>query len=276
MKRITLCFSITTTVLFVISRLNSVNSENNNSKCNGSCVTGNTRRFLPFPFGFSSGCPIRLNCSSTGVEIGDFHVLNVTPTNIIVDLPAKCNRRLDSIAVLFGENYSVRAANNFLLQNCSKAVPTPCDISPTFLERSFKLKPCVAKRSDISCLSGGYGAGLMNYKDVNNTQCHFLLSSTAILTEPERGSSVSLVMGRINLKWWVKGKCNCDENANCTEVKNGNKTVGFTCLCREGFEGDGFKQGGGCRRGESSPFHTENYVFLLFMGVTFRRGKWVN
>ncbi|TYI40893.1 hypothetical protein ES332_A02G195500v1 [Gossypium tomentosum] len=254
MIRIKLCFSITITVLFVISRVNSVKSENNNIKCNGSYVIGNTRRFLPFPFGFSSGCPIRLNCSSTGVKIGDFHVLNVTPTNIIVDLPAKCNRRLDSIAVLFGENYSVWAANNLLLENCSKAVPTPCDLSPTFLERSFKLKPCVAKSNDISCLNGGYDGGLMNYNEVNNTQCRFLLSSTTILTEPERGSAVSLVMGRINLKWWVKGECNCDENANCTKVKNGNRTVGFTCLCREGFEGDGFKQGGGCRRVSSCNF----------------------
>ncbi|KAL4378646.1 hypothetical protein GQ457_02G014600 [Hibiscus cannabinus] len=246
-KMIKLHFSITVTVFLLISHVNSVKSGNN--KCQGSCVTGNSTRFLPFPFGFSSACPIQLNCSSTtGVAIGDFHVLNVTSTDIIVDLPDKCDRQLASLAVLFGANYALSAANYLLLGNCSKALQSPCEISTTFLERSFKVKPCVAQSDNMSCLTRRHGRRLLSFDEVNNTQCRFVFSSTTILADPASESAFSLEMGRVNLEWWVKGECNCDTNAGCKKVKNGNKTVGFRCLCNEGFEGDGFKEGGGCRR----------------------------
>ncbi|GMI68106.1 hypothetical protein like AT2G23450 [Hibiscus trionum] len=243
-----LYLSITVTVFFLISHANSVESKNNN--CQDSCVTGNSTTSLPFPFGFSPGCPIQLNCSSsTGVAVGDFHVLNVTSTDIIVDLPNKCDRQLASLAVLFGGNYALSAANYLLLGNCSKPLQTPCEISTTFLERSFRVKPCVAKSDNMSCLTGRHGRPrLLSFEEVNNTQCRFLFSSTMILADPASDSAFSLEMGRVKLKWWIKGECNCDTNAGCTKVKNGNKTVGFQCLCNEGFEGDGFKEGGGCRR----------------------------
>ncbi|KAK9037991.1 hypothetical protein V6N11_022884 [Hibiscus sabdariffa] len=246
-KMIKLYFSITVTVFLLISHVTSVKSGNN--KCQGSCVTGNSTRFLPFPFGFSSACPIQLNCSSTtGVAIGDFHVLNVTSTDIIVDLPGKCDRPLASLAVLFGANYALSAANYLLLGNCSKALQTPCEISTTFLERSFKVKPCVAQSDNMSCLTRRRGRRLLSFDEVNNTQCRFVFSSTTILADPASESAFSLEMGRVNLEWWVKGECNCDTNAGCKKVKNGSKTVGFRCLCNEGFDGDGFKEGGGCRR----------------------------
>ncbi|XVF15672.1 hypothetical protein REPUB_Repub09cG0174900 [Reevesia pubescens] len=246
-----LSFSITITLVFVIFQPNSVNSENN--KCHSSCVTSNFTRPLPFPFGFSPNCPIQLNCTSTGVKIGNFHVLNVTSSDIIIDLPVKCDRRLSSLSVLFGENYALSIANNLLLQNCSKPLQSSCEIRSLFLERSFKLNPCVAKSDNISCFTGGGGGDggdgrLLSFKEVNNTQCRFLFSSTAIVLDSVGNSAVSLELERINLEWWVKGDCDCDKNANCTLVKNGNSTVGFKCLCHEGFEGDGFKQGGGCRR----------------------------
>ena len=144
-----LSFSITITVLFVISQAKSVNSDD---KCLGSCVTSNFTRHLPFPFGFSRSCTIQLNCSKTGVRIGEFNVLNITSTGIIIDLPTKCDRRLASLSVLFGENYALSAANNLLLQNCSKPLQSPCEIRPMFLQRSFKHNPCVAKSDNISCL----------------------------------------------------------------------------------------------------------------------------
>ena len=232
----------------VISQAKSVNSENN--KCQGSCVTSNFSRTLPFPFGISSGCPIKLNCSLTGVRIGNFHVLNVTSTNIIIDLPAKCDRPLASLSDLFGENYALSVGNSLLLQNCSKPLPSPCQIRPMLFERSFKHNPCVAKSDNISCFAGGADDRLLNFEEVNDTECRFLFSSTSIVVDSARNSTVYLEMERVNLGWWVKGRCNCDRNANCTDVKKGNSTVGFKCLCSEGFEGDGFKEGGGCRRGE--------------------------
>ncbi|KAK8694812.1 hypothetical protein V6N13_072356 [Hibiscus sabdariffa] len=240
--------------LFVIFLANSVNSEN--IKCQGSCVTSNFSSPLPFPFGFSPACPIQLNCTPTGVRIGEFQVLNVTSTDIIVDIPAKCQRPLASISVLFGGNYALSVDNNLLLQNCSNPLPSPCEIRPMFLERSFSLNPCVARSDNISCFTGG--GRLLSFEEVNNTQCRFLFSSTSIVVDSTRNSMVSLDLARGNLEWWVQD-CNCDPDANTTDVKNGNDTVGCRCLCREGFEGDGFKEGGGCRR-VSNCHHGSRYI----------------
>ncbi|XP_022751336.1 wall-associated receptor kinase-like 14 [Durio zibethinus] len=240
-----LSLSITITLFFVISQAKSVNSEN---KYHSFCATSNFTRTLPFPFGFSPGRPIQLSCSSTGVRIGEFHVFNITSTDIIIDLPANCNRRLASLSVLFGENYAPSTSNSLLLQNCSKPLPAPCEIRPIFMERSFALTNCTAKSDNISCFAGADGGQLLSFEEVNNTQCRFLVSSTWITFDSATNSVVSLELGRVYLKWWIKGDCNCDENANCRNVTRSNSTVGFTCLCKEGFEGDGFKDGGGCRR----------------------------
>ncbi|TKY70521.1 Wall-associated receptor kinase 14 [Spatholobus suberectus] len=68
-----------------------------NLTCNRHCG-GQT---LQFPFGFSKGCPIQLNCSNNQVQLFDFLVQNVTNSNIFVNLPAKCNRGMQSIVRLF-------------------------------------------------------------------------------------------------------------------------------------------------------------------------------
>ncbi|XP_022741683.1 wall-associated receptor kinase-like 14 [Durio zibethinus] len=243
---IKLYFSITITLLFVTSQANSVNSDN--TKCQGICKPSNFSRPLPFPFGFSPDCPIRLNCSSAGVTIGEFHVLNITSSDIIIELPAKCDRLLSSISDLFGENYALSVANNLLLQNCSKPLPAPCEIRPMFLEKSFRLTTCSDKSGNLSCFPGGDGGSLLSFEDLNNTQCRYLFSSASIMVDLARSTAFSMELERVNLEWWVKGHCNCDKNADCKDVKKGNRTVGFRCLCQEGFEGDGFIKGGGCRR----------------------------
>ncbi|XVE87225.1 hypothetical protein DITRI_Ditri18aG0099100 [Diplodiscus trichospermus] len=241
-----LSFSVAITVLFVISQANSVDSENN--KCQGSCATSNFSRPLTFPFGFSPRCPIQLKCNSTGVTIGEFHVLNITSTDIILYLPAKCDRPLASLSVLFGKNYAVSAANSLLLQNCSKPIPSPCEVRPLLFDKSFNLDSCSSKSDNVSCFAGSHGERLLNFEEVNNTECQLLFSSTSIVVDSERNTAVSLELARLKLEWWLEGDCNCDGNAECKDVKRGNSTVGYRCLCKEGFEGDGFKEGGGCRR----------------------------
>ncbi|XVF61923.1 hypothetical protein PTKIN_Ptkin08bG0174000 [Pterospermum kingtungense] len=244
-----LSFSITITVLFAISQAKSFKLEN---KCHGSCATSNFTRTLPFPFGYSPGCPIQLNCSSTGVSIGEFNVRNITSTDIIVNLPGNCQRPIYSLSVLFGENYALSASNSLLLQNCSKPSASPCEIRPMFLDRSSKLNPCFGNSDNITCFSGSASGGFLSFEEVNSTQCRLLFSSTSIVMDSATNSAVSLEMERVNLEWWINGDCNCDGNANCTNVMNGNRTMGFRCVCKEGFEGDGFKEGSGCRRGEST------------------------
>ncbi|GMJ08743.1 hypothetical protein like AT2G23450 [Hibiscus trionum] len=239
-------FSIAATVIFLISQTKPVHSENNT--CHGSCDTRNFTIHLPFPFGFSSGCPIRLNCSPTGAAIGNFHVLNVTSRDIIVQLPSKCDRQLASISALFSENYAVSTTNSLLLQNCSKPIPGPCEIRPKYIEPPLNLNPCVANGDNITCFAGDQSERLLSFEEVNNTECRFLLSSTSFVVDSASNSSISLELEQVNLGWWVKGHCDCDGNATCESVKRGNSTVGFNCLCNQGFEGDGFRTGGGCRR----------------------------
>ncbi|XVE87224.1 hypothetical protein DITRI_Ditri18aG0099000 [Diplodiscus trichospermus] len=230
----------------IISQANSVDSENN--KCQGSCATSNFPRPLPFPFGISPRCPIQLKCNSTGVTIGEFHVLNITSTDIILYLPAKCDRPLASLSVLFGKNYAVSAANSLLLQNCSKPIPSPCEVRPLLFDKSFNLDSCSSKSDNVGCFAGRHGERLLNLEEVNNTECQLLFSSVSIVFDSERNTAVSLELARLKLEWWLEGDCNCDGNAECKDVKRGNSTVGYRCLCKEGFEGDGFKEGGSCRR----------------------------
>nr|GEV81360.1 wall-associated receptor kinase-like 14 [Tanacetum cinerariifolium] len=53
----------------------------------------------------------------------------------------------------------------------------------------------------------------------------------------------------LELGWWVRGECSCDRNAGCQDVVVENRTVGYQCNCNDGFQGDGFCAGNGCRRG---------------------------
>ncbi|OMO84184.1 hypothetical protein COLO4_22182 [Corchorus olitorius] len=248
-----LSFSIT--ILFLIFQPNSFNAEIN--KCHGSCKTSNFSISLPYPFGFSAGCPIQLNCTDAGVTIGKFVVLNITSADIVIKLPAKCDREVASISVLFGENYALSSATSLLLQNCSKPLSGPCEIRPMFIEASLKLNSCASRSDNMSCFNGVAGEKLLSFDEINNSQCRFLFSATTIVA---RNSSVSLDLERVNLGWWHKGECNCDQNANCTKVMKGNSTVmGYRCSCKEGYEGDGFKEGGGCRRVPRCNFHHYMY-----------------
>ncbi|OMO56799.1 hypothetical protein CCACVL1_26263 [Corchorus capsularis] len=260
-----LSFSITITILFVIFQAKSFNAEDN--KCHGSCKTSNFSNSFPYPFGFSAGCPIQLNCNETGVTIGKFVVLNITSTDIVIKLPAKCDREVASISVLFGENYALSSATSLLLQNCSKPLSGPCEIRPMFIEGSLKLNSCAARSDNMSCFNGAAGENLLSFDEINNTQCHFLFSATTIVA---KNSAVSLDLERANLGWWHKGECNCDQNANCTKVMKGNSTVmGYRCSCKEGYEGDGFKEGGGCRR---APHCNASRYFSGKCGGTTRVG----
>ncbi|KAE8662861.1 Wall-associated receptor kinase-like 14 [Hibiscus syriacus] len=181
--------------------------------------------------------------------IGNFDVHNVTSRDIIVHLPSKCDRQLASISALFSKSYAVSTTNSLLLQSCSKPIPAPCEIRPRFLDPSLNLDPCLANSDNITCFASNRSERLLSFEEVNKTECRFFLSSTSFVVDSARNSSFSLEFERVNLGWWIKGPCDCDGNASCELVKRGNSTLGFNCLCNEGFEGDGFRAGAGCRRG---------------------------
>ncbi|XP_038723618.1 wall-associated receptor kinase-like 14 [Tripterygium wilfordii] len=238
--------------IFVLVFSTFVVALNGAHNCSNSCGTGKSAKPVPYPFGFSSGCPIRLNCSSdTGaVKIEEFLVLNITPNGILIDLPPKCDRPINSIQPLFGLNYALAWQNSLLFQNCTGSL-NGCLIPTSMVTRRFDSESCDSSKSNnISCVSqeDNKGIDVLSYENVNRTQCTILFSSISVDSDD---TGYSLLFQRIELGWWLSGSCvaanDCDPNANCTNIQlsNGN---GYRCRCKPGFEGDGFSAGDGCRK----------------------------
>ncbi|GLT75242.1 hypothetical protein SLA2020_469800 [Shorea laevis] len=214
---------------------------------------------VQYPFGFSSGHPIQLNCTDP-VRIGEFRVDNVTADSILVDLPAKCDRSIESIFSLFGNNYAPSWWNSILLQNCNDS-GSVCEIKPSFLEKSFGIDDsCGGGAGNITCLpkDGNNGTGILNQQQLtqqlkqqlNATKCRFFSS---IAADSKNAPGGSLELQKVKLEWWIEGNCNsiCHKNATCTKVELGDEKLGVRCACKEGFVGDGFLDGLGCRRAPS-------------------------
>lgn len=243
-------------IVFVFVFQLQAKAHNSTERCIQTCGKGKSATRLSYPFGFSSGCPIRLNCSSTtnsSAEIGDFNVLNVTRSSLLVQLPAKCNRSISSISSLFGLNYGPAWSNGFLLQQC-QVPPNGCLIPTSFVESRFDgVDNCNLRSSgNISCFSQekNGSAELLGKEILKKTGCKFLFSSIAAVG-PDTNS---LEFQALELRWWLNGTCQslCSVNASCTNVSLADGGVGFRCQCVDGFEGDGFSAGDGCRRGESA------------------------
>ncbi|KAM1113065.1 hypothetical protein ACFX13_046713 [Malus domestica] len=103
-------------VLILSNSTAAIAKAQNSSSCIHTCGSGKSAKTVRYPFGFSPGCQIRLNCSENNeITLGKFRVQNVTPNAVFVNLPARCNRRFESVIGLFGPTWN----NSLLLQNCS-------------------------------------------------------------------------------------------------------------------------------------------------------------
>ncbi|PWA81018.1 Green fluorescent protein-like protein [Artemisia annua] len=91
---------------------------------------------------------------------------------------------------------------------------------------------------------------LMDMKWLEATGCKVLFSSVTVHLNKDHSESspVSLEFQSLELGWWVSGECSCAQNAICRNVAFENRTVGYRCQCSEGYTGDGFTAGNGCRR----------------------------
>lgn len=225
--------------------------------CVRSCPNGKSAETVPYPFGFSEGCIIRLNCSASGERrIGKFKVHDITPTSIFVDLPAKCNRSIESVKPLFGSNHGLTWENSLLLQDCPGSHPNSCLIPFNFIEKRANLSCAHNKNESLRCFSeDSNNNDIVDYEAVKNTSCKYLFASIAT------DSGNSLEFQTLELGWWLNGSCpKCHPNANCTDVKLPKGEKGFRCQCKEGFHGDGFSTGGsGCRKGESTWYYIKIY-----------------
>lgn len=223
--------------------------KSNSSDCESSCGTGKSAKVVPYPFGFSRGCPISLQCNHTvgDVKIGEFQVQNITPNVIMINILADCNRSIERTKPLFGKNFGPSSNNSLLLQNCDKPLNS-CVIPTSSLRRDLKLTNCGNINYDLNCYSQvPRDFDTLGYDNMTSTSCKSVFSSLFLGWE---GSAVSFQFERVELEWWLEGDYNklCSNNANSTKVKLWNGKVGFRCHCADGFTGDGFAAGNGCRK----------------------------
>lgn len=243
---VVICF-----ILSVLAQLSSA-LRINSTGCSQFC--GKTR--VPYPFGFSDGCEIRLECNrrSGDIMIGDFLVQNLTSEQILVGVPVTCNRSIEKLSQLFGENFALTWHNGLLVENCSSSL-NDCVIPGRLIRSGVSFAGCNSGNGlhNISCYSEGIEdkSQFLDYEKVLKTgNCTVLLSSVTVHMigsfVPGSGiSAVSLEFQTAELGWWVVGNCSCHPNATCTTVE---EQKGFRCQCAEGYTGDGFAGGVGCRK----------------------------
>ncbi|KAI3465665.1 hypothetical protein Pfo_022328 [Paulownia fortunei] len=213
------------------------------ASCNQICGAGK----VPFPFGFSQGCQIQLNCSSNATILAaDFPVQSLTSDTILINLPATCGRPVEALGRLFTQHYAPNSLNAFLLQNCS-AQPNMC-VLPTSSLVNFKLPDCGTKNDSLGCYSEvDDGTSFIDYKNLMMSGCRSLFSAIS-MESSAKSTSVSPDAQIVRMGWWLLGDCRCSEDARCIRVSpplQGNPPA-YRCQCVEGFAGDGYRDGLGC------------------------------
>ncbi|OVA18604.1 Protein kinase domain [Macleaya cordata] len=234
-------------LLLTISILLVINITQASPSCNQICL-GSSHNPLPFPFGFSDGCHIRLNCSSNGdILIGEFQVQNVTTDSLLLRVLPNCSRSIKTLIPLFSSTYALTWKNGLLLQHCTFPQPD-CVIPKPLLQTQFEFGDC-GPPSCFSAKEGDEGESFMTYANVSRSGCKFLYSS---VTVENSSSLVSLEFRTLQLGWWLEGACNCSSNASCNEIVSpANQRRGFQCRCLDGYEGDGYRAGRGCWKATS-------------------------
>ncbi|CAL9172621.1 unnamed protein product [Musa hybrid cultivar] len=217
------------------------------SGCNQTCGSAT----VSYPFGFSDGCGIRLNCSAAGeMQLSGHRITVITHETIILDVQPVCDRSILAAEGLFRSHYAMTSSNTLFLRNCSSQRDFGCIISTEKISRRLNVTSCGLQGDDTICYSSRKTGGFLSWEEFSEATagCAFMFASAryggATFSKP------SLVFGEAETGWWLNGECRCATNANCkrvdTPVSGG--STGFRCSCHEGFVGDGFADGAGCAR----------------------------
>ncbi|XP_020205806.1 wall-associated receptor kinase-like 14 [Cajanus cajan] len=234
-------------VLFLVLFIPIIKAQVNSRHCLQTC--GSSQPF-PYPFGFSSGCGIRLNCTADGPSLGDLPVKSVTRDSILLYIKSQCNRTFDTVH-LFSHKYAPTSRNVLFLANCTQSL-LPCSIPEALVRTRFDSVGCnTSGNGDLNCYYDELTKGFMNYTRFNQIGCKYFMSS---LSSPNYSNAsdapLPLDMNTIQLGWWLGGdQCLCSDHADCTVIQSPlDGKPGFRCHCRHGFVGDGFLAGTACRK----------------------------
>ncbi|KAJ3685474.1 hypothetical protein LUZ61_014638 [Rhynchospora tenuis] len=223
------------------------------ASCNRTC--GKTT--VQYPFGFSPSCHIPLSCDSTsGISFSGYPVQNFTTNyTFLVNISANCARPVSTASSFFSTNYALTHKNGLFLRNCDPSSTQQC-LLPTLVvsQMSHQAQGCGKKEDNLTCIFNNTGNDYLT-KDyvVNGSSCASLF--TSVLYESYQAGQTVLVLGLVEIGWWMTGKCRCAANATCISVGSEVKD-GYWCKCNKGFTGDGFADGDGCRR-EHSRWHNQ-------------------
>lgn len=243
----------------------------------GSCARSCGSLTVRYPFSFTLGCgEIHLSCDhdngTAWVGQPDLGLVlrNVTERALVVVLKPDCSRPLNaSLAALFSGSYAPTTRNALVVSSCAAAAAraTNCSIPPG----NYLNKPSTHCARDVAadsvrCVPPPFlNNATVARRDFLNTtemtklgkECTGLVSAVSYAPSP----APALLLGALDLEWWVPGPCSCSAHANCTPVTTPTAQQAFRCDCFEGFEGDGFRDGTGCRKGQ---YNTASVSFFLF------------
>ncbi|KAM3272266.1 hypothetical protein ACQJBY_042444 [Aegilops geniculata] len=248
--------------------------ETSGDRCSRRC--GSTT--VPYPFGFSTGCPIPLSCDAsistpTLPYIGEngttYRVIsfNSTTSTVVVGLPPSCSRGVpEARRELSGGNYGVSSRTGlFLRGGCSginASAGGGCSVPVEVMSRLLRTTQCVGHGNDTSAIpvlcvassaanaTAAAADQFLRWEKVEKQKCDDVLTSTVFVLTAE--GTATLEFGVVELGWWLNGTCGagkgerCAANASCTDVQTPSGELGHRCGCVAGMEGDGFLAGDGC------------------------------
>ena len=235
---------------------------------------------VPYPFGFSAGCPVVLACdASTSTALLPRTTTAAAPypitsfrrppfSTFLVSVAPSCNRSVgEARASLTGAGYGVSNRTGlFLGGGCRMPGASNCSVSPSLVASLLRTAGCAGNDTTWACVADlpsyrsppARGQGwFLNWEHADAAGCRDALTAT-VYVEPTVGSP-SLDFAVVEMNWWVDGTCadaavgagagRCAANAGCDDVQAPSGAWGHQCYCSDGMTGDGFVAGEGCHYG---------------------------
>lgn len=226
---------------------------------------------VPYPFGFSSGCPIGLYCDGgvyvsllpdTGGINTSYHIIsfNSTISTLLIALPMSCSRSVtDTRTSLSGANYGVSSRTGMFLHGGCGSNVSVCSVSAGIMSNLLRTAQCDVNGTGsaagpVACVASSSANAtspgtFLRWEKAESTKCDDVLTSALFADTPE--GAASLEFGLAELGWWLNGTCTggrepCATNATCSDVQTPTGSVGHQCSCAAGMDGDGFLAGDGC------------------------------